>query len=149
MLAILRERALWLKAKGSEQWRGFIDGGMEIVERRLSAGTVLLVERGGQDAACVAVQWSDPFWGELGGDGQAAWVHSLAVRRAYSGKGLGKAMLAFVESMALAQRKSYCRLDVLDANARLKAYYAALGYRERESMPFQDRPLRLMEKTLR
>jgi GNAT superfamily N-acetyltransferase len=149
MLAILRERALWLKTKGSDQWQGFIEGGMETVESRLAEGTVLLVERGGQDAACVAVRWADPFWESVGADGQAAWVHSLAVRRAFSGRGLGKALLAFVESMAKAQRKGFCRLDVLDANARLKAYYAALGYRERDSKPFQDRTLRLMEKTLR
>jgi ribosomal protein S18 acetylase RimI-like enzyme len=147
--AILRESAAWLKKRGMDQWQEFLEGGAEFVERRMREGVLYLVERGGEDAACVTLQMQDPFWDALGLDQQAAWVHSLAVRPKFTGRKLGKALLTFVESLAMARGRDLARLDVYDANARLKAYYAALGYRERDAKPFQGRAVRLMEKTLR
>jgi ribosomal protein S18 acetylase RimI-like enzyme len=149
VLAILRERAQWLQAKGLDQWKEFVAGGEDILARRFREGMVLLVERGGQDAACAVLQWKDPFWGDLGADGRSVWVHSLAVRRTFAGRGLGKRLLAFIESMGLASRKDFCRLDVIEANGRLKAYYRALGYKETAVQDFNGKALRLMEKNLR
>lgn len=148
-LAILRETAQWLQTRGQDQWQAFLEGGADIVERRMREGVVYLVERGGEDAACVCLQLQDPFWEGLGSDGQAAWVHSLAVRRKFTGRRLGRSMLAFVESLAMARGRDLCRLDVVDANVRLKAWYAAQGYRELGVKPWQGRELRLMQKTLR
>lgn len=82
-------------------------------------------------------------------DGQSAWIHSLAVRRIFAGRGLGKRLLAFLENLALANHRELCRLDVIDANARLKAYYGELGYRPLGTQNFKGKPVRLMEKTLR
>jgi ribosomal protein S18 acetylase RimI-like enzyme len=149
VLAILRETAVWLKSRGQDQWQDFIEGGQDIVARRLREGTVLLVEQGGQDAACAVLQWQDPFWGDIGMDGRSAWIHSLAVRRVFSGRGLGQRLIAFIENLALAKRRELCRLDVLDANTRLKAYYRDQGYRALGSLPFKGKSVRLMEKTLR
>ena len=149
VLAILRETAVWLQSRGLDQWQVFIEGGEDIVAMRQVEGSAFLVGRGGEDAACVVLQWRDPFWGELGTDGQAAWVHSLAVRRVFAGRGLGKHLLAFMESLARARRKDYCRLDVIDSNTRLKAYYRALDYHELGTQLINGKTMRLMEKHLR
>jgi ribosomal protein S18 acetylase RimI-like enzyme len=149
VLAILRETAAWLQSRGLDLGQDFAGGGEDIALRSQVEGSAFLVERGGQDAACVVLQWQDPFWGEAGKDGQAGWIHSLAVRRVFTGKALGKHLLLFMENLARARRKDYCRLDVLDTNARLKAYFRNLDYRELGTELINGKTMRLMEKNLR
>jgi len=149
VLAILRETAAWLQSKGLEQGQDFAEGVEDSEAMRPMEGSAFLVERGGQDAACVVLQWQDPFWDEAGKDGQAAWIHSLAVRRIFTGRGLGKHLLAFMESLARARRKDYCRLEVVDTNTRLKAYFRKLEYRELGTQLINGKTMRLLEKNLR
>lgn len=147
-LAILREDALWLKKRGSTQWSAFVEGGEDIVAKRFREGLVLLAERGGQDAGTVTLQMHDDFWDELGRDGQAGWIQSLGVRPSFMGRGLGKALIKVAESMARAQHKEFLRLDVFDNAAKLKAYYAGLGFQELGTKEHQGAQLRLMELPL-
>lgn len=149
VLALLREVAQGLQKRGLTPWSQFLDGGEAIVERRFSEGMVCLVERGGQDAGVMVAQTMDAFWDELGRDGQALWVHSLAVRPVFTKRGLGKALLAFAESLAKARGKAFVRLDVHDANAKLKAYYSRLGFLPQGVKELDGLPVRLMEKPLR
>lgn len=148
VLAILREDAQWLKKKGSTQWSAFLEGGEDIVAKRFAEGLVLLVERGGKDAATMTVQMHDDFWDDLGRDDQAAWVQSLGIRPMFMGKGLGRAMIKFAESLARAKHKEFLRLDVVDRAARLKAFYAKHGFKELGVKDHQGQSIRLMEATL-
>jgi len=148
VLAILREVAQGLQKRGSTQWSPFVDGGEDIVERRFREGSVILAERGGQDAGCMVLQAQDLFWDELGKDRTAAWVHSLAVRPAFNRRGLGKALLDLAASLARAQGKACLRLDVHDGNAKLKAYYARLGFQAGPTKAWDNTLIRLMEKPL-
>jgi len=148
VLALLREVAQNLQKRGSTQWSQFLEGGQDIVERRFREGSVILAERGGQDAGCVVLQPQDLFWGDLGRDNSALWVHSLAVRPAFKGRGLGKALLDLAASLARARAKSWLRLDVIDANAKLKAYYARLGFQAGAAKDWNGSAIRLLEKPL-
>jgi ribosomal protein S18 acetylase RimI-like enzyme len=148
VLALLREVAQGLQKRGSQQWASFLDGGEDIVDRRFREGSVILAERGGQDAGCMVVQNQDGFWDELGKDGSALWVHSLAVRPAFNQRGLGKALLDLAASLARAKGKACLRLDIYDSNTKLKAYYARLGFQAGPAKPWNGVPIRLLEKPL-
>lgn len=147
-LAILRENAQWLQKRGSTQWNSFLAGGEDIVAKRFQDGMVLLVERAGKDAATMTVQMVDDLWDEVGKDGQAAWIRSMAVRSIFMKRGLGKALLGFAESLAKAKQKNYLRLDVVDGASKLKAYYARLGFKELGTKEYNGDVIRLMQKTL-
>lgn len=148
VLAVLREDAQWLQKRGSTQWKAFLEGGGDIVAKRFKEGLVILVERGGKDAATMTVQMHDDFWDELGRDQQAAWIQSLAIRPMFMGKGLGRAMLKFAESLGRAQHREFLRLDVLDRAAKLKAFYAKHGFKEQGLKDYQGEKIRLMELPL-
>lgn len=148
VLALLRDVALGLKKRGSTQWSQFLEGGEDVVARRFKEGSVILAERGGQDAGCLVLQNQDGFWDELGKDGAALWVHSLAVRPAFNKRGLGKALLDLAASLARAKGKACLRLDVYDDNAKLKAYYARLGFQAGPAKPWSGVQIRLLEKPL-
>ncbi|HTB34589.1 MAG TPA: GNAT family N-acetyltransferase [bacterium] len=148
VLALLREVAQSLKKRGSLQWASFLEGGEDIVARRFREGSVILAERGGQDAGCMVLQNQDGFWDELGKDGTALWVHSLAVRPAFNKRGLGKALLDLAGSLARAKGKAFLRLDVYDGNTKLKAYYARLGFQPAAAKAWGSAQIRLMEKPL-
>ena len=148
ILAILREDAQWLKKKGSTQWTAFLEGGEDIVTKRFAEGLVLLIERGGKDAATMTVQMHDDFWDDLGRDNQAAWVQSLGIRPMFMGKGLGRAMIKFAESLARAKHREFLRLDVVDRATRLKAFYAKHGFKELGVKDHQGEKIRLMELPL-
>jgi predicted N-acetyltransferase YhbS len=148
VLALLREVAQSLQKKGSQQWASFLEGGDDIVARRFREGSVILAERGGQDAGCIVVQNQDGFWDELGKDGAALWVHSLAVRPAFNKRGLGKALLDLAGSLARAKGKACLRLDIHDSNAKLKAYYGRFGFRPGAAKAWDGAQVRLLEKSL-
>jgi ribosomal protein S18 acetylase RimI-like enzyme len=148
VLALLREVAQSLQKRGSAQWSQFLEGGEDVVDRRFREGSVILAERGGQDAGCMVVQNQDGFWDGLGKDGAALWVHSLAVRPAFNKRGLGKALLDLAASLARAKGKDCLRLDVLNSNAKLKAYYARLGFQAGPAKAWNGVPIRLLEKPL-
>lgn len=148
VLMVLRDAALWLQKRGSSHWQDFVAGGEEIVARRFAEGQVFLAQHDGADAGCVVLQQHDAFWDDHSAAANAGWVHSLAVKRAYSGRGLGKALLGFVEKYSEAKGKEAVRLDVFDDNAKLKGWYVKMGYRELGLKPWQGKQIRLMEKRL-
>jgi ribosomal protein S18 acetylase RimI-like enzyme len=68
-----------------------------------------------------AVPWED--WSH-----PAFYVHTLAVRRRYSGRGIGRRILAWAEQEAGRRRLPFLRLDCMAANDRLCRYYQEAGF---------------------
>jgi ribosomal protein S18 acetylase RimI-like enzyme len=80
--------------------------------------------------------WSDPLvWRDVPED--AGYVHSLAIRRAYAGRGLGKTLLEWAERLATAGKR-YLRLDCGAENLPLRAYYERLGFQHRGDLAEGD-----------
>lgn len=77
----------------------------------------------------------------------ALYLHSLAVRRAYAGRALGRAMLSWVEAQARAAGKARLRLDCMADNLTLRRYYTEAGYTPLGIHP-QYRGFALFEKYL-
>jgi GNAT superfamily N-acetyltransferase len=43
------------------------------------------------------LQWKDEFWGELGSDPDAGYIHTMAVKREYAGRGIGGELLKWAD----------------------------------------------------
>ena len=65
----------------------------------------------GEPAGTIKFQLEDPrFWPDCPGN-HAAYVHRIAVRRRFAGKGVSTGMLSWAVSHAAALGRSYLRLD--------------------------------------
>jgi protein-tyrosine phosphatase len=132
ILAILEDAARWLEARGIDQWHP--GDFLRVSLLGMIARGVVYLARGesdmgneGDPAGTLTVQWEDvPTWGEMPPD--AAYVHGFAVRRAYGGLGLGRALLDWAARQAVAAGKAYLRLDCLATNPPLRAYYERAGF---------------------
>jgi ribosomal protein S18 acetylase RimI-like enzyme len=131
--AVISDAARGLLTRGIRQWEWFLTPeGHEHIARRIEEHEVYLVARDGnlEDAtATVTVQWSDrEFWGDRGDDGAAVYVHGLAVRPAFAGRAIGAKLIDFAAERARQRGRSLVRLDCMASNAKLRAYYAGLGF---------------------
>lgn len=61
---------------------------------------------------------------------QVMVLHTLVVDPLASGRGYGRAFVAYYEDYALAHGCRYLRMDTNEKNLRARALYARLGYRE-------------------
>ena len=94
------------------------------------AGQLFVVELDGAVAAVFVLQREDRrFWGERQDD--ALYLHKLAVRRSFAGRGLGAQVVEWALARTRAEARTYLRLDCLRGNPEIRAYYEALGFEER------------------
>lgn len=134
--AILEEAADWLASRGINQWR-MGDWLRPYLAAGIARGEVYLAELGGEPIGTLRLQWSDEeTWGAVPDD--AGYVHSLAVRRAYGGRDVGRAMLRWAERTAAVAGKTYLRLDCMARNPALRAYYERAGFAERRDIPHDE-----------
>ncbi len=129
VVAILEETAGWLRAKGIDQWPAWLP--LKPVIEAIERGECYLARLDGRPAGTLilrlSLQWPDTaLWGEVPDD--AGYVHSLAVRRAYAGKGLGRRLLDWAGGVVSASGKPYLRLDCMAENPTLNDYYRRAGF---------------------
>ncbi|WP_068613434.1 GNAT family N-acetyltransferase [Paenibacillus tuaregi] len=141
--------ARWLHSKGSTQWGGLLKGHDDHnVPAAIDRGEVILFRNreDGKLAGMVLLQqqpsaWDRELW-ELGpeaaedynnpdhqGDpGTSIYLHRLMVNRSYAGTGLGRSILAWVETGAAYDGKDRIRLDCIAHNESLNLFYPSCGY---------------------
>ncbi|NGZ73939.1 GNAT family N-acetyltransferase [Saccharibacillus alkalitolerans] len=90
-----------------------------------SAGHVLLSTENGDAAAGRFTPYKDG----------AAKMQRVAVRSAYRGQGVGRALMTALEDSA---RRSGYRRAVLDSQCHAEKFYLSLGYRTVPGEPFYD-----------
>jgi ribosomal protein S18 acetylase RimI-like enzyme len=146
VVGILSECARWLVARGIRQWPDPFPAGR--VAELLEDGSFYLARLDGEDVATFALLWSDPtFWGERPPD--AGYVHAVAVRRDYAGRGVGRRVIDWAGEQAAAAGRQYLRLDCLSDNAALRAYYEGLGFASRGEVEIDDFKATLFERPCR
>ncbi len=92
------------------------------------AGLFFLAEHSGTPAGTVKFQLDDPlFWPDVRPQ-EAAYIHRLAVRRAYAGTGLSTTLLSWAAQRARALGFRYLRLDCVASRPRLRAVYERFGF---------------------
>lgn len=119
----------WLEARGIEQWgHGWLSGSdlrAQVVEGQWHVG----LTRSGDIAGGLRLLWADrDVWQT--DDAFAAYVHGLVIDRRLAGLGIGSRLLAWVEDRARKAQAPMLRLDCVESNAALRAYYGRLGFRE-------------------
>jgi len=125
----LVEAARWVEElDGTIMW---VEGELEEERVRAEAGTGMFVvaEIDGRAAGAMRFQLEDRlFWPDLD-DTDSAFVHRLAVRRAFAGQGISTALLEWAVDRARTLGKGYLRLDCDAERSRLRAFYERFGFR--------------------
>ena len=136
----------WLASRGIEQW-GPGSSPRQLVADRVERGEVYLFRLDGRPVGTLVLQWSDEeTWEDAPDD--AGYVHGLAIRREWAGRGLGRALLKWAEDRTVAAGKDYLRLDCAAENRALNAYYERAGFRCRGRASIQRLEVCLYEKSV-
>jgi GNAT superfamily N-acetyltransferase len=152
---LLEELADWMHERGIDQWpRGRARHGRDYYKSSIDRGELHLAFVGDEFAGGLRLLQRDPVvWPDAAVD-EALYLYNLAVRRTFSGRGLGRALLAWAEQQAAASGRRYLRLDCVPGNMFLRRYYENAGFVARGQIdavyPGLDgvMPLRRYEKQL-
>lgn len=142
---------MWLQSRGISQWSFFLTNpGKDFVRDRIaSAETYLIFDPSRQPIATLALQWSDrEIWGSRGLDGQAGYIHGLAIRRRAAGTGLGLKLLDLASDMIARNSRPRAQLDCMAQNEALCNYYRRAGFTDLgvADSNITGKPLRLFER---
>lgn len=133
VMALLLKTAQWFKSRGSSQWNALLEGvDSHNTKEVIKEGNVFIFKDGDQIAAMVillteASPWDIELWGAEGHE-ESFYVHRLAVDRDYAGRGLGQAVLEWVEHGIAIEGKPQIRLDCIGTNDTLYRFYSNAGY---------------------
>jgi GNAT superfamily N-acetyltransferase len=130
VLNLLVNAATWLKTKRTKQWSYYLtelDGNEEEILHSIKNGATYLVEKEGQHISTLTLEknpsgWDLDLWGENARD-DVVYLHRLVVHRNHAGKGIGSALLDWVEKEAQEAGKKIIRFDCIASNEGLNHYY--------------------------
>jgi GNAT superfamily N-acetyltransferase len=135
---ILGEAARWLEELGRPLWREDELNSARIVAD-VAAGLFFIAECSGDAAGIMRFQLEDSvFWPDMP-QGEAAYIHRLAVRRRYAGTGVSSALLRWSVLRTQGLGRRYLRLDCEESRPRLRAVYESFGFRhcdDRQAGPY-------------
>ena len=128
LVETLTEAASWVEQlDGTTMW---VEGELEEdrVRSEVEAGLFVVAEVDGRIAGAMRFQLEDRlFWPDLDGR-DSAFVHRLAVRRAYAGHGISTALLHWAVDHARSLGRQWLRLDCDAERSRLRALYERFGF---------------------
>ncbi len=126
--SILLEAADWLRERDIPMWRSD-ELSPERITLDVAEGHFFLARRGDEAAGTIKFQLQDTlFWPDTPAD-EAAFVHRLAVRRAFAGGELSGLLLGWAAERARQAGRRFLRLDCEAARPRLRAVYERCGFR--------------------
>ena len=126
--SVLLEAARWLEESGQAMWEpDELDPAL--LAPAVHSGLFFFGLVDGEVAGTLKFQLVDPeFWPEATGH-DSAFVHRLAVRRQFAGKGVSSALLAWARDRARDLGLAYLRLDCDARRPRLRSFYESHGFR--------------------
>jgi len=126
--SVLTEAADWVASRGKRLWHA-THISLEAVTPDVEAGMYQIAWMGGDAAGVVKLQMEDPdFWPDMA-NGEAVYLHRLAVRRRYAGGEVSNALLHRMVSIAGELGRTYVRLDCAADRPALRRFYEAFGFR--------------------
>lgn len=138
--SILKEAAFWLKNEGMEMWTEKQVSTEELLKNNAIEEMFLGYLNNESAAAIIMKTEDDLFWTEVN-KGESLFLHKLAVRRKYAGRGLAEQMIRWSEARAKRLNKKYLRLDCASDRAGLCAFYESQGFKKvREELMFGKYP---------
>jgi GNAT superfamily N-acetyltransferase len=125
---ILLEAAEWLRKRNMPMWRTD-ELSPEQIAPDVADGYFFLAWRDGEAVGTIKFQLQDAlFWPDTPAD-EAAFVHRLAVRRAFAGGQLSALLLRWAAERARSLGRRFLRLDCEASRPRLRAVYERCGFR--------------------
>jgi GNAT superfamily N-acetyltransferase len=126
---ILHEVSAWLDAGGMPMWvRDEL--ARETIEADVRSGACYVAAVDGVVAGTIKFQLTDTeFWPDLPAAHGSAFVHRLAVRRAFAKQGVSTALLAWAADRARSLGRTGLRLDCDAHRPGLRALYERFGFR--------------------
>lgn len=125
--AVLQEAAEWLTGDGRPLWSA-AEIGLEGILRDLSKGLFHIARQDEQLAGVMKFELEDAyFWPEVL-PGTSAFVHKLAVRRAWARKGGSTALLSHARTRAQQLGRAHLRLDCVADRQGLRNLYESFGF---------------------
>lgn len=147
LMEILAEAAAWLHAKGIDQWPSPLPAHWQTrMATRIARGEMFTVGIVKNRFGIVGLSWSDAYWPD---DGQAGYVHRMAIRSAMHGQNLGSLMLFWAQQQVKKQGRRFLRLDCAAGNGRLRRYYEDQGFSYRGEVVDRDYVAALYELDLK
>ncbi len=147
VLGILDEAAEWLASKGIPGWWRPGSFSREAFLDQIRLGEVYVARLDIEAVGTITLQWTDRvFW--KGASPDAGYVHKLAVRRAYAGRGLGLEMLEWAARRTSLAGKKFLRLDCGADDHRIRLYYEKAGFTRRGDIQHSRWKASLYEKKL-
>ena len=127
VLAVLNEAAQWLAADRRPLWSP-AEIGTEKVVRDIEQGLFHLAQAGEHTVGVMKFQMEDRhFWPEIP-LGTSAYVHKLAIRRAWAKQGVSTELLAFARNRAAELGRTHLRLDCVANRKGLRDLYEGFGF---------------------
>lgn len=124
---ILQEVAVWLENKGIKLWEAN-ELAPEKIENQVIKGMFWLAKVNGEIAGCLRFQTEDmEYWDDIP-HSDSAFVHRVAVKRKFAGKGVAIALLDWAKLQAKLLNKKYLRLDC-DQRQKLILFYESQGFK--------------------
>lgn len=118
---ILQESAAWLIERGEKLWELNELDPLKITEQ-VEAGMFRLARIGGKAAGCVRFQLTDEeYWDDVP-HSDSAFVHRLAVKRRYAGRGVSEALIDHAKAEAKSLGKKFLRLDCAERENLCRLY---------------------------
>lgn len=133
--AILQEAANWLIENKRKLWEPEALSA-ENVKEQVENGMFWLAKVEEEIAGCVRFQLSDEeYWGDVPHE-NSAFIHRLAVKRKFAGKGVSKTLIDWAKTKAEAEGKEFLRLDCADRESLRRVYenygFEFHSFKERE-----------------
>jgi GNAT superfamily N-acetyltransferase len=125
--SVLQEAADWLAGNGRALWSA-AEIGEEPVLRDVSNGLFHVARQGDSLAGVMKFELEDAhFWPDIP-PGTSAFVHKLAVRRAWAKKEVSIALLSYARARAQALGRAHLRLDCVADRQGLRDLYEGFGF---------------------
>lgn len=124
--SILQEVADWLIEKGDKLWeRDELNS--ERIKDQVERGMFWLAKIEDEFAGCLRYQLQDlEYWADVPHE-DSAFVHRVAVRRKFAGKGLAGEMIEWAKQKAKSDGKKFLRLDCAKRE-KLCQLYEGFGF---------------------
>jgi GNAT superfamily N-acetyltransferase len=125
---ILLEAATWLEQRGTPMWK-LDELSREHIAAEVAQGLFALARWDRDAAGTIRFELEDRlFWPDMP-EGEAAYVHRLAVRRRFAGGSVSSALLDWAVQRTRGAGRKLLRLDCEVARPRLRAVYERFGFR--------------------
>lgn len=125
--SVLQEAAQWLINDGKGLWSA-AEFSLERVQQDASAGLFHVARDGDHLAGVMKFELEDAyFWPEIP-LGSSAFVHKLAVHRAWAKKGVSTQLLSYARTLAKQLGRTHLRLDCIADRQALRNLYEGFGF---------------------